>query len=83
VELEGLRANFALATQLRRLREKRGLTQVELAERSGVPRSEIGEIERGRANPTVATLAALAKPLDMTGIAFVSDEALSRLHSCT
>jgi DNA-binding XRE family transcriptional regulator len=81
-ELEALRANFALATQLRRLREKRGLTQIELAERSGVPRSEIGKIERGWANPTVATLTALATPLDMTGIAFVSDEVLSRLDNC-
>lgn len=70
-ELEAFRAHFALANQLADLRKKNKLTQAELARRSGIPQSEISRIERGRANPTVATLAALATPLNVSGIAFV------------
>ena len=61
-ELEA-HAHFALARQLAQLRRERQLTQTELARRSGIPQSEISRIERGAANPTVATLAALGRPL--------------------
>jgi len=73
-ELEAFRAHFALASQLAELRKKNRLTQTELAKRSGVPQSEISRIERGHANPTVSTLAALAKPLKVAGIAFVKKD---------
>lgn len=65
-ELEALHAHFALARQLAQLRRRRGISQVELASRSGIPQSEISRIERGAANPTVATLAALGGPLGAT-----------------
>lgn len=42
-----------------------GMTQQRLAELSGVPQSEISKIENARANPTVATLAAIARPLEL------------------
>jgi DNA-binding XRE family transcriptional regulator len=54
---------LALARQLRELRHAIGLSQVELAELSGVPQSEISRIERGAANPTMATLARLSVAL--------------------
>ncbi|MGI8439292.1 MAG: helix-turn-helix domain-containing protein [Thermoleophilaceae bacterium] len=63
-ELEALHVHFALAREVARLRRARGLTQVELAARSGIAQSEISRIERGVANPTVATLAALSRPLE-------------------
>ena len=49
---------------LKTLREKRGLTQTELAGRSGVPQSEISRIERGSVHPTERTLVRLADALD-------------------
>ena len=55
---------YTIAMQLVALREKRGLTQTELAERSGVPQSEISRIERGYVHPTERTLVRLADALD-------------------
>lgn len=62
-QLEELRADFTLASELMHLRRLRKLTQKRLAQLSGVPQSEISRIETGAANPTVATLTALAHPL--------------------
>ena len=55
---------YALAIQLVELREKRGLTQTELAERSGVDQSDISRIERGSAFPNERTLIRIAEALD-------------------
>ena len=49
--------------RLARRRHKLGLTQAEVAERSRVPQSEVSRIETGKANPTYATLVALADAL--------------------
>jgi DNA-binding XRE family transcriptional regulator len=62
-ELDAYRAYFRVARQLAERRLELGLTQGELAKRSGVPQSEISRIETGNGNPTVRTLAALAKIL--------------------
>jgi transcriptional regulator with XRE-family HTH domain len=52
-----------VGTRLRALRHKAGFTQEGLAERSGLSYKLIGEIERGCANPTLATLGRLAGAL--------------------
>jgi transcriptional regulator with XRE-family HTH domain len=62
-EAAAMEAQFKLATELILLRRKRGLTQRQLSARSGIQQSEISRIEGGRANPTAATLAALARAL--------------------
>ncbi len=46
-------------------REWRGLTQMALARRAGVPQSVISAIERGRRRPSLAALKALARALDI------------------
>jgi transcriptional regulator with XRE-family HTH domain len=51
---------------LRRLRKARRLTQEELDERSGVSARAISDLERGGVEPRVATVAALAKALDLS-----------------
>jgi transcriptional regulator with XRE-family HTH domain len=51
---------------LRRLRAAAGLTLAALAERSGVAKGTVSELERGQGNPTVETLFALAYALDVT-----------------
>jgi DNA-binding Xre family transcriptional regulator len=60
---EAPRAQFKLATELVLLRKRRRLTQRQLSARTGIQQSEISRIEGGRANPTAATLAALARAL--------------------
>lgn len=62
-EWEELRSEFRIANQLIALRRARKLTQQRLAELSGIAQSEISRIETGSANPTHATLSALAGPL--------------------
>jgi transcriptional regulator with XRE-family HTH domain len=52
-----------LGTRLKQLRKARRLTQEQLAERAGLSYKFIGEIERGRGNPTLTTLAALGEAL--------------------
>lgn len=57
----------AVAANLRRLRAARGLSTVALAQRSGVARATLSQLEAGRGNPTLETLYALANALD-TGL---------------
>jgi ribosome-binding protein aMBF1 (putative translation factor) len=56
-------ARNALAQRLRELREKRGWSQVELAERAGMQGPGIARIESGRAVPQLEMLNRLAKAL--------------------
>jgi mRNA interferase RelE/StbE len=51
---------------LRVYRDLRGLTQAALAEKSGVNRVTVAEIETGRKQGSITTLRALANALDIT-----------------
>lgn len=53
---------------VKRLREKRGLTQEGLAELSGFSQQYISGLEQGRRNPTVVTVYELARALGVTHI---------------
>lgn len=44
-------------------RKKAGLTIIELAEKSGVSKSQINLIENGQGNPTILTICLLAQAL--------------------
>jgi DNA-binding XRE family transcriptional regulator len=46
-------------------REKRSLTQEELAQKAGLPRSTITRFESGKANPTLENLYKIASAMDM------------------
>jgi transcriptional regulator with XRE-family HTH domain len=59
--LNDVRARFGAA--LREIRTRQQLTQEQLAERSGLSYKFIGEVERGRGNPTLDTIARLADAL--------------------
>jgi transcriptional regulator with XRE-family HTH domain len=52
-----------MGARLRQLRQARKLTQEQLAERAGLSDKFLGEVERGRGNPTLTTLAALGDAL--------------------
>lgn len=64
-----------LGAALKECRARQRLTQEQLAERSGLSYKFIGEIERGRGNPTVETLGRLADALGVSvGALFVESE---------
>jgi transcriptional regulator with XRE-family HTH domain len=53
-----------LSTVIRRLREARGLTQAEVAERANVKKQYVTMLERGaRKNPSLPVLKRIAKAL--------------------
>lgn len=54
-----------MAINLRRIRHDRGLTQEELADRSGITPRYIGSVERARVSATVTVLGQIAKGLDI------------------
>jgi transcriptional regulator with XRE-family HTH domain len=50
---------------LRQLREERGWSQEQLAERANLNRSYLGEVERGCASPSLITVSKLAGALEI------------------
>lgn len=74
MDLDALAGN--LATNLRFLRQRRDLTQSQLAKLCGVPRSTIGQLESGSGNPTLAVLARLAAAMSLS-----IEELLSAPHA--
>jgi len=52
-----------MATNLRRLRHAKGMTQEELAERAGLSARYIGAIERARVSASVTVLGQVAEAL--------------------
>lgn len=61
---ENITARFG--KRLKALRQKRGWTQVEMAERLGIDRSYISDMERGKKNVCLPTLEVLAQGLETT-----------------
>lgn len=58
--------------RLRELRSKREITQVMLAELTGIPQNHISSIERGMKLPNLLTMIRLASALDCKLSALVS-----------
>ena len=54
------------AENVRLNRKKRGLTQEQLAELSGLSLSQIARIETARLNSTICTVVVLAKSMDIS-----------------
>ncbi len=59
-QLEALRDHFRLGRQIAQARIERKLSQTEVAKRAHVDQGDVSKIERGMANPTLATLSAVA-----------------------
>lgn len=60
-----MEASVNLAANLKWLRERRSLSQAQLAKLASVPRSTIANLESGSANPTLAVLLAMAEALSV------------------
>lgn len=52
-----------LGSNVRRLRLKKGWSQEDYADRAGICRTYVSEIERGAWNPTIIVVEKLARPL--------------------
>lgn len=62
-EFEALDAHFMVGAQILHRRRQLHLSQLALAQASGVPQAEISRIERGVSNPTVTTIGRIVKAL--------------------
>lgn len=63
-----------LARNVRNARERLGWSQEQLAEQSGIHRTYLSGVERGRRNPTVTVLAALANALGTSPSTLLADQ---------
>ena len=63
-EFNKLSPRYELISQLIEARNKKGVTQKELAKRMGTKQSAIARLESGNANPSVLFLEKLADALD-------------------
>ena len=55
----------AFGKNLSKLRKEKGLSQEELTYRCDLSKNMVGNIERGEVNPTLSTIVALAKGLEI------------------
>ena len=65
-EYEALQPERAIIQAIIDARQKSGLTQKELSERTGIAQGDISKLERGNANPSIRTLQRLATGMGMT-----------------
>ena len=63
-ELAAFDAHYRLAREVFDLRKARGMTQRQLAAKSGIQQAEISRIEAGNSNPTLSTIGVLAYALE-------------------
>ncbi|MDC3414166.1 helix-turn-helix domain-containing protein [Aquibacillus sp. 3ASR75-11] len=62
--VKNLQFEGRIAAQIKTVRQNRSLSQQQLADLAGVPKSTIGRIEAGLTSPKVETLLLLSKALD-------------------
>ena len=62
VARKAFRGELRFPEAIREIRHALGLTQDEFAERFGLTRARMIELEKGRANPTLETLDKIGKP---------------------
>ena len=64
-EYEALEPEFAIIQAMIDARKNNGLTQTQLAAKTGIDQSDISRIETGEANPSLNTLKRLAAGMGM------------------
>ncbi|MCG7345704.1 helix-turn-helix transcriptional regulator [Sporosarcina sp. ACRSL] len=65
------------------IREAKGMNQEELAEKAGIARARISEIENGRGNATLATLEKVIDALEITPMEIFNFQNLSDTKDIT
>lgn len=69
-----LAAPTSLGARLAKIREEQGLNQSQLARKAGVSPGLIGQIEKGRIQPSLKTVEKIAAALDISPCYFISEE---------
>ncbi len=64
VEYDALKPEFAIIRPWVDARTQQGITQKELAARTGITQSDISKLEHGNGNPSIKTLKRLASGLN-------------------
>ena len=64
-EYDALEAEFSIIQAMLDARKASGLTQKDLAERTGIAQADISKLENGNANPSLRTLQRLADGMGM------------------
>lgn len=65
-EYQALDSEFAIIQAMIDARKSSGLTQKQLAEKTGIAQSDISKLETGNANPTLKMLQRLADGMEMS-----------------
>lgn len=65
VERQKERVKNQILTSYIKLRKEKGITQQEIADRTGIKRTNVARIESGKNAPTIEVLVKLAAALDM------------------
>jgi transcriptional regulator with XRE-family HTH domain len=65
--------NKALGKVLAKCRITAGISQEELADRAGIHRTYVSQIERGLKSPTLAVLFKISKALDTTASSLITE----------
>lgn len=55
-----------LGQNLKRIRTKKGISQGDIVKTLGMPKSFVSSIENGKTNPTLATIAKIAKAIGVS-----------------
>lgn len=63
-----------LGAAIKKLRETRGLTTREFADRADIAYSQVWKIESGQVDPTISTLLAVAKTLEVNVDDLISEK---------
>ncbi|MFI3255654.1 MAG: helix-turn-helix transcriptional regulator [Eubacteriales bacterium] len=64
-EYESLETEYTIKRAILKARKERNMTQEQLANETGIDRADISKLERGEANPTIASLERIAEGLGM------------------
>lgn len=73
-EYDALEPEFAIIQAIIDARKKKGLTQKDLSDKTGIAQGDISKLENGNANPSIRTLQRLASAMDMKlKIEFISN----------
>ena len=63
---------FQIGERVRKLRKQKGWTQVEMAEKTGLDRSFLADVERGRRNISIRNLSIIAQSFEKSLSRFLS-----------
>lgn len=75
----GNAAEESIGQKIRGARESRGITLDELASRTGLTKSFISQIERGKSNPSLSSLRAIVQELGIPMVGLFDNEQRSKI----